>query len=98
VRFASFGESSLNVEVWSWIATRAFVEYTGIVEELNFSIAEIVQRAGTSFAFPSRTIYMARDGVVDATRAKEIAQEMAQQRPGGPAAGEASDEPGQGRR
>jgi MscS family membrane protein len=102
VRFASFGESSLNVEVWSWIATRDFLEYTGIVEELNFSIAEIVQRAGTSFAFPSRTIYMARDGVVDAARAKEIAQEMEEKRPGaparGPAAGEASDEPDQGKR
>ncbi len=62
VRFASFGQSALNVEVWCWIATRDFLEYTGIVEELNFGIAEIIRSAGTSFAFPSRTVYVARAG------------------------------------
>ncbi len=62
VRFASFGESSLNVEVWCWVATRDFLEYTSIVEELNFGIALIVERAGTSFALPARTIVMAEPG------------------------------------
>jgi len=101
VRFASFDQWSLNVEVWSWIATHDFLEYTGVVEELNFSIAEIVQRAGTSFAFPSRTIYMARDRVVDAARAKEIEQEMVQRRERGTVPGSGgggADNPGQGRR
>jgi MscS family membrane protein len=83
VRFASFGQSSLNVEVWCWIDTRDFLEYTGVVEQLNFSLAEIVQRAGTSFAFPSRTVYMAHDGVVDAGRAKEVEEEMARRRADG---------------
>ena len=62
VRFASFGQSALNVEVWCWIATRDFLEYTGIVEELNFGLAEIVRDAGTAFAFPSRTVYIAHAG------------------------------------
>jgi MscS family membrane protein len=65
VRFAAFGESALQVEVWCWVATRDFTEYTEVVEELNFGIAEIVERSGTSFAFPTRALVMARDGVID---------------------------------
>ncbi len=59
VRFAAFGENALRVEVWSWIATRVYLEYTEVVEELNFAIAKIVREAGSDFAFPSRTVYMA---------------------------------------
>jgi MscS family membrane protein len=73
VRFAAFGESALLIEVWCWVATRDFLEYTGVVEELNFAIAEIVEKAGTSFALPSRTLYMAKSGVIgaDLTRGGE---------------------------
>jgi small-conductance mechanosensitive channel len=66
VRFAAFGESALRLEVWCWIATRDYVEYTGIVEELNFAIAEIVERAGTSLALPGRTIHLAQGRSLDA--------------------------------
>src|SRR5664280_228679 len=59
VRFAAFGNNALHIEVWCWIATRDFLEYTAVVEELNFALAAIVQRSGTAFAFPSPTVYMA---------------------------------------
>ena len=52
VRFAAFGESALRIEVWCWIGTRDYVEYTGIVEELNFAIAEIVEQAGDLLRVP----------------------------------------------
>ncbi len=102
VRFASFGQSSLNVEVWCWISTRDFVEYTGIVEDLNFAIVEIVHRAGTSFALPSRAVYLAPGGRADAARAQEIGREAAKQREtGAPSAPGEADRPhgsGQDRR
>jgi MscS family membrane protein len=59
VRFAAFGENALRVEVWSWITTRDYLEYTAVVEELNFAIARVVSEAGSDFAFPSRTVYLA---------------------------------------
>lgn len=65
VRFASFGESAMQVEVWCWIATRDYMEYTRVIEELNFGIAAIVERSGTSFAFSTRALVMAKGGVVD---------------------------------
>jgi MscS family membrane protein len=98
VRFAAFGESALRVEVWCWIATREFVEYTGVVEELNFAIAGIVERAGTSFAFPSRTLYMAKDGVVDADRAREIEREMAARGESGEPGAQQGERPPSGER
>lgn len=58
VRFRSFGDSSLNIEVLCWVATQEFAEFLEVAEELNFAIAEEVERAGSSFAFPTRTVVM----------------------------------------
>ncbi|HPC83615.1 MAG TPA: mechanosensitive ion channel family protein [Thermoanaerobaculaceae bacterium] len=58
VRFRSFGESALNLEVLCWIATSSFDEYLEVAEELNLAIAEIVEREGSSFAFPTRTVFL----------------------------------------
>ncbi|MBZ5588112.1 MAG: mechanosensitive ion channel family protein [Acidobacteriia bacterium] len=63
VRFAAFGEYALHIEVWCWVATKDFLEYTEVVEQLNLGIAEIVERSGTSFAFPTRVLVMPKDGV-----------------------------------
>ncbi|HPS79504.1 MAG TPA: mechanosensitive ion channel family protein [Thermoanaerobaculaceae bacterium] len=60
VRFRSFGDSSLNVEVLCWISTVAYDEYLEIVEELNFAFAEVVEKAGSSFAFPTHTVVVQR--------------------------------------
>lgn len=64
-RFRGFGASSLDIEVFAWLETRDFVEFTALREELNYRVMEIVERAGTSFAFPSQTLYLARDGAPD---------------------------------
>ncbi len=71
VRFAAFGASGLHVEVWCWIATRDFLEYTAVVEELNFALAAIVQRSGTAFALPSPTVYAAAAGPAEPGAAGE---------------------------
>lgn len=58
VRFRSFGDWALNLEVLCWVATTSFEEYARVAEELNLAIAEIVEREGSSFAFPTRTVMM----------------------------------------
>ena len=52
--FAGFGPSSLDIEVLAWVVAADYHEYTATAEELNFAIARVVERAGTSFAFPSQ--------------------------------------------
>jgi hypothetical protein len=40
--------------------------YRSAVERLNLDIMEIVQGNGSGFAFPSQTVYLARDGAPQA--------------------------------
>lgn len=61
IRFTSFGESSLDLEVFAYVLARDFDEFLVIAEELNLRIMELVAEAGTGFAFPSRTLYLRRD-------------------------------------
>lgn len=65
IRFASFDASALTLEVFSYVLTREMAEFTAIREDLLLRIMEIVERSGTSFAFPSQTLYLTRDSGLD---------------------------------
>jgi MscS family membrane protein len=73
VRFVSFGDYSLDIEIFAYIHAADFSEYLEIGEDLNLRIMEIIANAGTGFAFPSQTLYVAKDEGpdVDATRRSE---------------------------
>lgn len=83
VRFRAFGAYSLDIEVMAWVVTQDFGEYTAIAEELNFALARIVEASGSSFAFPSQTLYLGRDSGLDAGKAEVIAREVEGRRRGG---------------
>jgi len=61
VRFVAFGAYSLDVEVFAYIRTSDWAEFLAIREEIYLRMMEIVAESGTGFAFPSQTLYMARD-------------------------------------
>jgi Small-conductance mechanosensitive channel len=75
VRFDGFGAYSLDVEVFAYIRTKDWLEYRAAREDINFRIIDIVNDAGTGFAFPSQTTYIGRDSGLDSerTRAAEAA-------------------------
>ena len=58
VHFEVFGDSSLNVLLQYYTDTADYAEYLKIVEDINLKIMEIVERNGSSFAFPSRSLYV----------------------------------------
>jgi MscS family membrane protein len=62
VNFLAFGSSSLDVDVKALVRTTDAAVYRSTVERLNLDIMEIVQGNGSGFAFPSQTVYLARDG------------------------------------
>jgi MscS family membrane protein len=62
VRFKEFGDSSLNIEVMAWFTTADWGEFMGIREEMLLSFMEIVEREGSSFAFPTRTVHVVSAG------------------------------------
>jgi MscS family membrane protein len=59
VRFSGFGDSSLNLEVMAWFQTSDFDEFCDIRTEVFLRFMEVVERAGSSFAFPTRTVHIA---------------------------------------
>lgn len=58
VRFGAFEDSSLDVEVMAWFQTTDWNEFTAIRQEVFLSFMEVVEKAGTSFAFPTRTVHL----------------------------------------
>jgi MscS family membrane protein len=68
VRFAGFGDFSLNLDIRVNINTTDRDEFRTIREDIYLRIMKIVKDAGTGFAFPSRTVYHARDEGLDAER------------------------------
>lgn len=75
-RFIGFGASSLDLEVMAYVLTRDWAEFLAIREDVWLRIMDLVEQSGTGFAFPSQTLYLARDGGVDAARAGEAEAEV----------------------
>ena len=58
VNFESFGDSSLNIFIYAFTATSNWGKYMTIKQEVHFNIMKIVEKNGSSFAFPSTSIYL----------------------------------------
>jgi MscS family membrane protein len=76
IRFANFDNSALSLEIFSYVVTPDFTEFTAIREDLLLRIMEIVERSGSDFAFPSRTLYVTRDPGLDKERAGAAEQQV----------------------
>jgi MscS family membrane protein len=59
VRFLRLGSFSLDVDVFAYLYARDWNHFMEIQEQLLFAVTEIVAKAGTQFAFPSQTMYLA---------------------------------------
>ena len=58
VRVDSFGASSIDIMVYCFTRTTVWGEWLDVKEALAYRIKQIVEGAGTGFAFPSRSIYV----------------------------------------
>ena len=76
VRFAGFGQFSLDIGVRIYALTQDFNEYHAIREDVLLRMSEIVKKSGSSFAFPSQTLYMGRDDGLNRERGETAAKEV----------------------
>jgi MscS family membrane protein len=58
VRIDRFNDSSIDIMLYCFTKTTVWGEWLAIKEELAYRIKEIVETAGTSFAFPSQSVYV----------------------------------------
>jgi MscS family membrane protein len=82
-RFTNFDDSTLTVEIFAYVLTRDYAEYLAIREDLLLHIMEIVNNAGTGFAFPSQTLYLGKDSGLDKDKGDTAHQHVRQWRDSG---------------
>ena len=58
VNFDTFGDSSLNIFIYTFTKTANWAKYLEIREDVNLQIMRIVEENGSAFAFPSQSIYV----------------------------------------
>ena len=58
VNFEAFGDSALNIFVYTFTASSNWEKYLNIREDVHLKIMKIVEDNDSSFAFPSQSIYM----------------------------------------
>jgi len=58
VNFESFGDSALNIFIYTFTSTANWERYLNIREDIHLKIMHIIEENHSSFAFPSQTIYL----------------------------------------
>ncbi|MCP1199155.1 mechanosensitive ion channel family protein [Notoacmeibacter sp. MSK16QG-6] len=61
VRFLNFGSDCLTMEIFVYIETRSIPQFFDYQTELLMGVMNTIQDEGVEFAFPSQTVYLARD-------------------------------------
>jgi MscS family membrane protein len=80
VRLVGFGDFSLNLEITAYIATSDWNEFLEIREDLYLRMIEVITESGTGLAFPSQTLYFARDPGLDPDKSTAAIAEVGQWR------------------
>jgi len=58
VNFTTFGDSSLNILVYTFANTANWKRYMDIKEDVNLKIMKIIEDNQSAFAFPSQSVYV----------------------------------------
>lgn len=64
VRFTGIGDSSLDLQLYTYIKTTDWGDYLEVIEDLNLRIMDVVSQAGTSLAFPTQTVSLEKADTV----------------------------------
>ena len=76
IRFAGYGDFALLIEVYIFARTNNVEEFHAIREDVLIRFQAVVDESGSGFAFPSKTIYFAKDSELDPSRAAEVGDEV----------------------
>ena len=80
IRLASFDNNALNLEIFSYILTQDYSEFTAIREDLLLRIMDIVEKSGSALAYPAQTVYFSRDSGLDPEKTAAAEQQVEQWR------------------
>jgi len=58
VNFKEFGDSALTIFIYAFTRTSNWKTYMDIRQEIQLCIMQIIEENGSSFAFPSQSLYV----------------------------------------
>jgi len=58
VRFDEFGDSALGIFIYAFVNSAVWAKYLEVKEDVYLKIMQIVENNGSSFAFPSQSLYI----------------------------------------
>jgi small-conductance mechanosensitive channel len=61
VHFIEFGDFSLKFEVVYYLKTQDYMMYMDAQEAINFQIRDLFEKEGIQMAFPTQTIFLAKE-------------------------------------
>jgi MscS family membrane protein len=76
IRVANFAGAAFELELWAYVKTGDWTEFTAIRQDVILKIAEIVEAAGTRFAAPTQLTYLSTEAGVDAEKANDIVRRV----------------------
>jgi MscS family membrane protein len=76
VRFTGLTANGYKIELWSYVEAAHFDAAQEVQEDLLLRILDIVSESGTDFAYPSQTLYMARDKGVDSDKTAQATDKV----------------------
>jgi len=76
VRFVGLGKDALEIELFLYINAVDYDAYLEVCEDLLLRVMDIVKQSGTDFAFPSQTLYFAKDNALPADAAERVESEI----------------------
>jgi len=79
-RFLGYAAYSKDIEIFCYLRCREQNEFLAVQEDVLLRIEDIVKSAGSGFAFPSQTAYIARDTGLDAEHRGIAETEVGQRR------------------
>jgi MscS family membrane protein len=71
VRFTGFQDSALELDVFAYVLETDYTEFLAIQEDILLRLMDVVEKSGTTFAFPSQTTYFTRDNGLDKKKSEE---------------------------
>jgi hypothetical protein len=71
VRFVEFDDYSKNVEIFAYLDCQDHNVFLAIKEDILLRIEDVIEQAGSGFAFPSQTAYLSRDQGLDDEKSRK---------------------------
>ena len=83
IRFIEIGTDALKLEIFAYVHAKDFDQFLEIQEDLYLRMMDVVAASGTGFAFPSQTLYMAKDQGLSPEKTTEAAEQVRKWREAG---------------